>query len=59
VKTGADAGVEQVDLANRKPTTIADLTEVPPPHPIQGDVVGERRAQNLLISFHNYWNGEW
>ncbi len=34
VKTGTDADASQVDLANPKTTTIADLIQLPAPHPI-------------------------
>lgn len=34
IKTGADAGAQQIDLANPKPTTIAELVQLQPPQPI-------------------------
>jgi hypothetical protein len=37
VKTGTDAGAQQVDLANPKTATIADLIALPAPHPIPKD----------------------
>jgi len=37
VKTGTDANATQVDLANPKPATIADLIALTPPNPIPRD----------------------
>src|SRR6266446_4257150 len=34
VKTGTDADAQHIDLATQKNTTIAELTALPPPHPI-------------------------
>jgi len=34
IKTGTDAGAQQIDLTNPKPTTIADLVQLAAPQPI-------------------------
>jgi hypothetical protein len=37
IKTGTDAGAQQVNLANPQATTIANLITLTPPNPIPGD----------------------
>src|SRR5260370_16740023 len=34
IKTGTDADAQRVDLPNPKNATVAELTALPPPHPI-------------------------